>query len=151
MIIVMATMVVTSVMVVVLKVAMTYLVTCKFTGTRQVNLQELPFVLLLLRISGLTTSICIFDCSYFLAISFGLMDILPTLEIAHDVSVPLTITIQQIGFVPEYHFSFVFLIFTYKIFFLSMLCCECEASIIKSGLLSHLNNERVMIRSLYSP
>ena len=70
------------------------------------HLQELPFVLLLLRISGFTTSICIFDCSYFLAISFGFMGILPTLEISHDVSVPLTITIQQIGFVPEYHLYF---------------------------------------------
>ena len=74
--VVLAMLVVTSVMVVMLKIAMTYLVTCKFTGTRQVNLQELPFVLLLLRISGLTTSICIFDCSYFLAISFGFMGIL---------------------------------------------------------------------------
>ena len=42
--------------------------------------------------------------------------------------------------------SFVFLSFSP-----SMLCCECEASIIKSGLLGHLNNEGVMIRSLYSP
>ena len=56
---------VSDMMVEMLKIAMSYLVTWIFTGTWQVHLQELPFLLLLLRISGFTTSICIFDCSYF--------------------------------------------------------------------------------------
>ena len=71
------------------------------------ELAQTPFVLLLLRISVFaSTSICIFSFLYFSAISFVFMGILPTLEISHDVSVPLTITIQQIGLVPEYHLYF---------------------------------------------
>ena len=42
MLIVMAAMVVTSVMVVMLRIAMNYLVTCHFTETRRTHLQELP-------------------------------------------------------------------------------------------------------------
>ena len=70
---VLATVVVKSAMLVMLKTAMTYLVTCQFTETWRMHLQELPpipFVLFLLRISVFTASICMFDFSYFSAISF---------------------------------------------------------------------------------
>ena len=70
---VLATMVVKWAMVVMLKTAMTYLATCQFTETWRMHLQELPpipFVLFLLRISVFTASICMFDFSYFSAISF---------------------------------------------------------------------------------
>ena len=70
---VLATMVAKSVMVVMLRTAMTYLETCQFTETWRMHLQELPpipFVLFLLRISVFSASICMFDFSYFSAISF---------------------------------------------------------------------------------
>ena len=73
MLVVLARRLVTSVMVVMLKIAMTYLVTCQFTGTWRMHLQELPwtpFVLLLLRISGFTTSICVFNFFIFLSYIF---------------------------------------------------------------------------------
>ena len=106
MLVVLATMAVTSVMVVMLKIAMTYLLTCQFIGTWPIQLQELPqtpFVLLLLRISVFTTSIFIFDFSYFSVISFGFMGIPLTLN-----NVPLyeccaeCQTTQKIGFVSNF-------------------------------------------------
>ena len=83
--VVLATMVAKSVMVVMLKTAMTYLAICQFTETGRMHLVELPpipFVLLLLWISVFTASICIdFDFSYFSAISFGFMGVLLTLKL----------------------------------------------------------------------
>ena len=101
MLVALATMAVTSVMVVMLKIAMTYLLTCQFTGTWPMQLQELPqtpLVLLLLRISVFTTSICIFS-----AISFGFMGILLTLN-----DMPLCecctecLTTQKFGFLSNF-------------------------------------------------
>ena len=101
MLVALATMAVTSVMVVMLKIAMTYLLTCQFTGTWPMQLQELPqtsFVVLLLRISVFTTSICIFS-----AISFGFMGILLTLN-----DMPLCecctecLTTQKFGFLSNF-------------------------------------------------
>ena len=60
-------------MVVMLKIAMTYLVDCQLTGTWRMHVQELsltPFFLLLLRISGFTSSICEFYIFIFLSYSF---------------------------------------------------------------------------------
>ena len=70
---VLATMLVKSAMVMMFKTAMTYLATCQSTETWRMHLIELPpmpFVLLFLRISLFTASICMFDFSYFSAISF---------------------------------------------------------------------------------
>ena len=138
-------------MVVMLKTAITYLAPCQFTEMWRMQPQELAL--------HLSCYCCGFLC-------------LPQQVFAYSVFIFLRYFFWIHGHPPhirniawcecptDYHIStnwicagisFVFLIFTYKIFFLSMLCCECEASIIKSGLLSHLNNERVMIRSLYSP
>ena len=94
MLVVLATMMVTSVMMVVLMIALTYLATCQFTETWRLHLQELwptPFVLLFLRISVFNLSICILSYSYFSAISFEFMGILLTLEISHHVSVLLNV------------------------------------------------------------
>ena len=68
-----ATVVVKSAMVVMLKTAVTYFVTCQFTETRRMHLQELPpmpFVLLLLRISVFHSKYLHVRSSYFSAISF---------------------------------------------------------------------------------
>ena len=73
---------------------MPYLATCQFTETWRMHLIELPlvpFVLLLLRISLFTASICMFDFSYFSAISFGFMGFLLTWKLLQYVSVLLSI------------------------------------------------------------
>ena len=77
MLVVLAMIVVTSVMMVMLKTAMTYLTTCQFTETYRLHLYKLPpilFVLFWSRISVfISLSICIFSFSYFSVISFGFM------------------------------------------------------------------------------
>ena len=81
-------------MLVMLKTAMTYLATCQSTETWRMHLIELPlvpFVLLLMRISLFTASICMFDFSYFSVISFGFMGFLLTWKLLQYVSVLLSI------------------------------------------------------------
>ena len=127
MLVVSATMAVTSAMVVMLKTAITYL--CSLQSANSLKCDECNHKNW--HKLHLSCCCCGFLClpqqvfaysvfSYFSAISFGFMGNLPTLEISHDVmSVPLTITIQQIGFVPEYHLY----ISVSPIRFSSQVCC----------------------------
>ena len=145
MLVVLATMVVRSVMVVMLKVAMTYFATCQFTGTWWMHLQELqPTVL----VADFCFYIKYLSIQYFHISQLLLLDSWASSShknLSYHASV-LSIWHPQVGFVPQSHLYFFILL--YDFLFRSMLCREASITI-KSGLLSHSINERLSDKVIF--
>ena len=146
MLVVLATMVVMSVMVVMLKVAMTYFATCQFTGTWWMHLQEGPPSGYYCGFLFLPQVFAHSVYSYFSATSFGLMSIPSHKNLSYYVSVPLSI--WQLNRLDLCHNLICISIFSYTIFSRSMLCREASI-MIKSGLLSHSINQRLSDKVIY--
>ena len=139
MLVALSTMTVTSVMVVMLKKVMTYPVTCQFTGTWRIHLEELPqtaFVLSLFRISDSYYKylhFLFFLFFIFLSYFFFIHGHPPHFKRYVLMWVFYWVSDNSISWICV-KFLTVFLRFSCKISFPRMLCCE--ASIIKCGLIT---------------